>query len=77
MSSLPSLPVSNQILKAIVTTQLKRDIVPYMAFTSFRDSYEEPMEEEGFSEIRRVHWVFEGSEQERDMWKMWLQIDGK
>ena len=57
MSSPPSLPVSNQILKAIVTTQLKRDIVPYMAFTSFRDSYEEPMEEEGFSEIRRVVYL--------------------
>jgi bifunctional polynucleotide phosphatase/kinase len=44
---------------------------------SFRDNYEEPQLMEGFSEIIKVNWVFEGSEEGRKRWNMWLQIDGK
>lgn len=39
--------------------------------------YEEPKMTEGFAEIRKVNWVFEGSEEEQKRWNMWLQIDGK
>jgi bifunctional polynucleotide phosphatase/kinase len=48
-----------------------------MAFTSFRDSYEEPTLDEGFHEVKKVNFVFEGTDEERRMWEMWLQIDGK
>ncbi|EDR11359.1 uncharacterized protein LACBIDRAFT_316135 [Laccaria bicolor S238N-H82] len=54
-----------------------RELLPYMAFTSFRDNYEEPQSDEGFAEIKKVNWVFEGSEEEKRYWSMWLQIDGK
>lgn len=55
----------------------KREMLPYTAFTSFKSSYEEPTLSEGFKEIKRVNWVFEGSAEERERWNMWLQIDGK
>ncbi|TFK50051.1 PNK3P-domain-containing protein [Heliocybe sulcata] len=55
----------------------KRDLVPYLAYTSFRGAYEEPVVEEGFDEVRSVNWVFEGGEEERRRWGMWLQIEGK
>ncbi|KAJ3742004.1 polynucleotide kinase 3 phosphatase-domain-containing protein [Lentinula detonsa] len=55
----------------------KRALVPYLAFTSFRNGYEEPTLSEGFSEIQTVNWVFEGTEEERKYWSMWLQIQGK
>lgn len=48
-----------------------------MAFTSFKNGFEEPAAEEGFREIKRVNWVFEGGEEERRRWGMWLQVDGK
>ena len=51
--------------------------MPYSAFTGFRAAYEEPQLDEGFEEIKRVNWVFEGEEEERRRWSMWLQIDGK
>lgn len=51
--------------------------MPYGAYTGFRDGYEEPTTAEGFSEMKKVNWVFEGSEEERKYWSMWLQIDGK
>ena len=57
--------------------QPKRDLVPYNAFVSFRNDYEEPNLNEGFSEIKKVHWVFQGTEEEKRYWSMWLQIDGK
>jgi bifunctional polynucleotide phosphatase/kinase len=44
---------------------------------SFREQYEEPTAAEGFAEVQSVDFVFEGSEEERRRWKMWLQIDGK
>ena len=57
--------------------QPKRELVPWNAFTAFRAKYEEPKDEEGFQEIRRVNWVFEGSDEERARWNMWLQLEGK
>ncbi len=48
-----------------------------MAFTGFENAYEAPSMNEGFSEVRDVPWRFEGSEEERRHWSMWLQIDGK
>ncbi|KAI0051582.1 PNK3P-domain-containing protein [Auriscalpium vulgare] len=62
---------------SVASREPKRDFVPYMAFTSFADSYEEPKVEEGYTEVREVNWVFEGDEEERRHWSMWLQIDGK
>ncbi|KII88856.1 hypothetical protein PLICRDRAFT_159754 [Plicaturopsis crispa FD-325 SS-3] len=62
---------------SLVANESQRDIVPYMAFTSFRDNYEEPQLGEGFSEIKRVNWTFEGDDECKNRWRMWLQIDGK
>lgn len=52
-------------------------LVPYTALSSFAQAYEEPSMEEGFSEIRTVRFVFEGTEEEERFYRMWLQIDGK
>jgi len=57
--------------------QAKRDLLPIMAFTSFRNAYEEPQLSEGFSELKKVNWTFEGDEEEKKLWSMWLQIEGK
>ena len=46
-------------------------------FTAFRDNYEEPDTSEGFSEIKRINWIFEGNNEEKNCWSMWLQLDGK
>jgi len=69
----------NNLYRAYVhpSTKPRRDILPYLAFISFKDNYEEPQLTEGFSEIIKVNWVFEGSEEGRKRWNMWLQIDGK
>jgi bifunctional polynucleotide phosphatase/kinase len=48
-----------------------------MAFTSFRNAYQEPKLEEGFAEIKQVNFKFEGNDEEHRRWSMWLQIEGK
>ncbi|OCH95217.1 PNK3P-domain-containing protein [Obba rivulosa] len=62
---------------ALAASEPKREVLPYMAFSSFRAAYEEPAQDEGFAEIRRVQWTFEGDEEARGRWNMWLQVDGK
>ncbi|KAI0067096.1 PNK3P-domain-containing protein [Artomyces pyxidatus] len=62
---------------SVASREPKRDIIPHMAFSDFAAKYEEPSTKEGFTEVRAVNWVFEGSEEEKRNWSMWLQIDGK
>jgi bifunctional polynucleotide phosphatase/kinase len=57
--------------------QPKRSVLPAVAFRTFADHYEEPQISEGFSEIKKINWVFEGDDEERRHWSMWLQVDGK
>ncbi|KAI0928143.1 hypothetical protein AcV5_005807 [Taiwanofungus camphoratus] len=62
---------------SLAAKESKRGLLPYSAFTSFRAQYEEPQLTEGFTEIKKVNWIFEGNEEERWRWSMWLQIDSK
>lgn len=62
---------------SVVAREPVRTLVPYTAIAGFPDAYEAPSVKEGFAEVRDVPWIFEGSEEERRHWSMWLQIDGK
>ncbi|RDB21211.1 Bifunctional polynucleotide phosphatase/kinase [Hypsizygus marmoreus] len=62
---------------SVAAQEPKRELVPSIAYTGFRNNYEEPKLEEGFDEIKKVNWVFSGTEEEKNYWSMWLQLDGK
>ncbi|KAL1745447.1 polynucleotide kinase 3 phosphatase-domain-containing protein [Schizophyllum fasciatum] len=62
---------------SVAADEPQRTIVPYIGFAGFKSDSEEPTLEEGFTEIRKVNWVFHGNDEERKYWEMWLQIDGK
>ncbi|RPD65808.1 PNK3P-domain-containing protein [Lentinus tigrinus ALCF2SS1-7] len=62
---------------SLTVSQPTRELLPCNAFTSFRANFQEPTIDEGFYEVRRVNWQFEGHEDARKRWSMWLQIDGK
>ncbi|THH31361.1 hypothetical protein EUX98_g2820 [Antrodiella citrinella] len=62
---------------SVLLREPKRDVLPYAAFSNYQQTYEPPALSEGFSEMRQVNWVFEGTEEERRRWSMWLQVDGK
>ncbi|KAH9991967.1 polynucleotide kinase 3 phosphatase-domain-containing protein [Russula compacta] len=62
---------------SVVAREPARALVPYTVLTGFANAYEAPSVKEGFDEVRDIAWMFEGNEEERRHWSMWLQIDRK
>ncbi|KAJ9105946.1 hypothetical protein QFC19_003280 [Naganishia cerealis] len=50
----------------------RRSILPETAFIGFKNALQEPDETEGFDEIRRVNFKFEGTQEERELWSRWM-----
>ncbi|WWC98526.1 polynucleotide kinase 3'-phosphatase [Kwoniella sp. B9012] len=49
-----------------------RTLLPTLAFTSYAGAFEKPSIDEGFDEIRGVNFHFEGSEEQRRKWDMYM-----
>ncbi|KAF7302998.1 hypothetical protein MKEN_01262700 [Mycena kentingensis (nom. inval.)] len=54
-----------------------REFLGMVAFTSFKADYEEPQPSEGFTEVKKINWVFEGTEEDKKAWSMWTTLDEK
>ncbi|XAO22135.1 polynucleotide kinase 3'-phosphatase [Cryptococcus bacillisporus CA1280] len=50
-----------------------RELLPYIAFAGFETAFEEPKKEEGFDEIRTVNFHWQGSEEQRKKWDMYIE----
>ncbi|KAF2467058.1 PNK3P-domain-containing protein [Lindgomyces ingoldianus] len=51
----------------------KRSILPKLAFTGFWSRYREPTLKEGFDDITKVDFEFEGSEEQKKLWgRFWV-----
>lgn len=51
----------------------KREILPKLAFNSFKSKFREPKEKEGFEDIFPVNFTFRGTKEEYDIWaRYWL-----
>ncbi|KAJ7103101.1 polynucleotide kinase 3 phosphatase-domain-containing protein [Mycena belliarum] len=58
------------------TDELPREVIPKLVFTKFQSDFEEPALSEGFVQIKKVNWVFNGTEEEKKAWSQWmLQFD--
>ncbi|KAJ7150255.1 polynucleotide kinase 3 phosphatase-domain-containing protein [Mycena filopes] len=62
---------------SVAAREPPREALPRLAFTKYKDSFEEPELGEGFSQIKKINWVFEGTEEEREAWSRWLQVDSE
>jgi len=51
-----------------------RDLVPYGAYTGFQNAFQKPTVGEGFAEVKTVNWIFEGSDEDRRRFNMYLDI---
>ncbi|KAJ6601379.1 polynucleotide kinase 3 phosphatase-domain-containing protein [Mycena vulgaris] len=60
---------------SVAAREPPREILPMLAFTTFKANLEEPELVEGFTQIKKVNWVFSGTEEERKAWTKWLQFD--
>ncbi|KAI5451606.1 DNA kinase/phosphatase Pnk1, variant 2 [Naganishia albida] len=50
----------------------RRSILPETAFIGFKNARQEPDDREGFDEIRRVNFAFDGTEEDRKIWTKWM-----
>ncbi|KAF7347445.1 Bifunctional polynucleotide phosphatase/kinase [Mycena venus] len=53
------------------------EMFPKLAFTTFKDNFEEPELGEGISQIKKVNWVFNGTPEEHKAWSKWFHLDNK
>lgn len=60
------------MLRRLTGQEEIRSYLPGSAFSSFSVSFEMPEEEEGFTEVRYVNFVFEGDEEQRRRWEGWM-----
>ncbi|GAA5869573.1 hypothetical protein JCM3774_005483 [Rhodotorula dairenensis] len=49
-----------------------REVLPLIAFTSFRANLEIPTVDEGFDEVKKINFKFEGTAEQRQKWSRWL-----
>ncbi|KAF1839134.1 PNK3P-domain-containing protein [Decorospora gaudefroyi] len=55
------------------TNRENRAILPHIAFTGFASRYREPKISEGYADIIKVNFQFEGSEEQKKLWsKYWI-----
>ena len=52
----------------------RRTFIDIGGFTGFDNAFEMPTLKEGFKEIGQVSFVFEGDEENRRRYSMWLEI---
>ncbi|GAA5986189.1 hypothetical protein JCM11641_002883 [Rhodosporidiobolus odoratus] len=50
----------------------KREVLPMIAFTSYKQRFQQPKMEEGFDELKQIHFKFEGTPEEFKKWQRWL-----
>ncbi|POY76877.1 hypothetical protein BMF94_0129 [Rhodotorula taiwanensis] len=49
-----------------------REVLPMVAFLSFRTNLEIPTVDEGFDEVKRINFNFEGTPEQLKKWQRWL-----
>ncbi|KAJ7361229.1 polynucleotide kinase 3 phosphatase-domain-containing protein [Mycena albidolilacea] len=62
---------------SVAAREPPREMLPKLAFTTYKSNFEEPELSEGFTEIKKVNWVFEGTAEERKAWSRWFHLDDK
>lgn len=60
----------NNVYRACV--QASRALLPTLAFLNYSKNFEEPSVDEGFTELKQVRFVFDGSPEERASWGKYL-----
>lgn len=58
-------------LRKIDGNEKKREIVPGMAYNIYNRNFKEPEVGEGFVEVKKVNFVWEGEEEEKKEWERW------
>jgi bifunctional polynucleotide phosphatase/kinase len=50
----------------------ERTLLPASAFWGYKNDYQAPHADEGFDEVRGVNFIWEGTEEQRRLWDMYM-----
>lgn len=50
---------------------VKRELLGDVAFRTFKTRQQPPQLSEGFDEIKKINFVFEGSDEDLEAWRKW------
>lgn len=59
---------------AVQANEIAREMLGYGVFTQYQNAFQPPTVEEGFSEVKTINWIFEGSEEDRRRFNMYLDV---
>ncbi|KAJ7606788.1 polynucleotide kinase 3 phosphatase-domain-containing protein [Roridomyces roridus] len=59
---------------SVAERESPREVVPKVAYTGYKKQFEEPQRDEGFTEIKKINWIFDGTEEERKAWAKWFVL---
>ncbi|KAG8981507.1 hypothetical protein FRB90_007208 [Tulasnella sp. 427] len=60
--------------EAVKANESTREMLGYGVFTQFQNAFQPPTIEEGFSEVKTINWIFQGSDEDRRRFNMYLDI---
>jgi bifunctional polynucleotide phosphatase/kinase len=49
----------------------KKETLSFLAYRTFKSKLQEPTTKEGFGEVKRINFKFEGDERDREAWSQW------
>lgn len=61
----------NSYYRAIHKPEEKREIISSIVYRTLKSKFQEPKESEGFDEVKTIHFVFEGSDSDKEVWQKW------
>ncbi|KAG0172213.1 hypothetical protein DFQ30_010907 [Apophysomyces sp. BC1015] len=61
----------NNLYRAIPPSPNGREVLSDIVFRTFKSKFQEPHESEGFDEIKKINFVFDGSDIQWQSWKQW------
>ncbi|KAG8953997.1 hypothetical protein FRC04_000981 [Tulasnella sp. 424] len=58
----------------VKANEATREMLGYGVFTQYQNAFQPPTIEEGFSEVKTINWIFQGSEEDRRRFNMYLDV---
>ncbi|KAG8910663.1 hypothetical protein FRC01_006202, partial [Tulasnella sp. 417] len=59
---------------AVKDNEASREMLGYGVFTQYQNAFQPPTVDEGFSEVKTINWIFQGSEEDRRRFNMYLDV---
>lgn len=61
----------NNYYRAIHKSTENRELISSIVYRTMKPKFQMPTEKEGFDEVKKINFVFEGSDSDKEAWQKW------